>query len=155
MAEAYLDKHGVAFADYRKLLPKRSCDFPPANVVRDGWAIKDYHATWKTCQLCGANAAERIMELHHIVGASGRSDERANLILLCREHHAEYGPHSDANFGTILWAKHHSDPHNTDWIRLAILARRFLPDLVINENLRRQYNQRIFRLPPGPAGFLV
>jgi len=71
------------------------------------------------------------LELHHVIGGTkGRSDERTNLIMLCRDCHEQV---ATAGLGAILGMKWSIDRQGTDWVRLAVLRRSFLPDLIIDE----------------------
>lgn len=127
----WIDGRGIAFADYRKRLPKRTADFPKAGIIRDGDLLRSYRSRFTHCQLCGIPLRKWDVkpELHHIVGGVGRSDEAANLILLCDGFD---GCHSKVQgapdmLPIVLAAKCLTDRDNADWLRLAVLAGKFLP----------------------------
>ena len=144
MTERYLDGNGVAFSDYRALLPKRAADFPKRRVVKDAELLKTLHAEWSTCASCVACGvsvpawltapAVRWLHLHHIAhGACGRSDERTNIVMLC-SYDVDMGCHSDAHggklsLGRLLFCRWQMEPETIDWVRLAVLFGHFLPDL--------------------------
>lgn len=133
MSEDFKDGNGVAFADYRDMLPNRASDFLKAHVVKNKRLLGVLHQEWKCCIVCGSR---RSLNLHHIAhGACGRSDERTNLAMLC-SHGPDKGCHSDVHGGTVslgrlLYYRWCAERESVDWVRLAILFRHFLPDLDI------------------------
>lgn len=145
MAKKYADKNSIAFADYRAFLPLKIFHWPKMRIVKSPKLLAELHEEWDHCQACGRkfgphyNASGpgwRAMQIHHIIGAAGRSDERTNLIGLCIcGAGSEAGCHAEAHggnlpLGRVLYLKWKSDPAGVDWIRLAILRGSFLPDLV-------------------------
>ncbi len=136
MSEKFLDANGISFADYRHFLPLRTFHFPKMHCVKNAELLRELHELWDCCQVCGRKADSTTrLELHHIVGAAGRSDERTNLIMLCSEG-PDQGCHAEAHggklsLGNILWAKWYADRSNVDWVRLAVLRGSFLPDLIV------------------------
>lgn len=135
---AFADKNGIDFADHRKHLPASVHDFEPANVIKDKFALQDFASRWDFCWLCGrpAKDGQRLgLAIHHIeAGRKGRSDELTNLASLCEFPYRDtcHAKVKGAEFpqGSMLWLKWHHDPFETDWVRLAILRRSFLPDLI-------------------------
>ena len=104
-----------------------------------------YRELWDHCQVCQEtyNSLSVVLECHHIIGGTkGRSDELTNLICLCRSCHQRLGPHSEENLGTILFWKWATDRGTLSWVRLAILHRRFLPDLQMNLGAYQRYLER-------------
>lgn len=113
------------------------------NIVRD-WEIG---YSWKLghpfCLLCGIVAtqakAERWpgLELAHIIGGAGRSDEPCNLLILCARDHWLFhytGRWNGQAFERItlahlLWAKRQRDPGNWNPERLKELRGKALPDV--------------------------
>lgn len=125
----YADKNGVLVDDLPRILPRPSDThlWPPANIVRDLEIVIAYRGEHQHCQLCGAAFQWDVRkELHHIIGGAGRSDERCNLIVLCNGYHGCHGE-VHGNLPLILWAKWLTNKEDTDWVRLAVLARKFLP----------------------------
>jgi hypothetical protein len=124
----WIDGNDVAFNEYRQLLPRLASDFPLPNRVKDQDVLSAYRAEFDYCQVCGRS--DLGIEVHHIIGGTkGRSDERTNLISLEPALH-ERVKTSELPQGLIMWCKWRIDPSGTDWVRLAILNRAFLPDLV-------------------------
>ncbi len=145
MVDAFVDGRGVPFARYRELLPNLARNFPPANRVRDRDFGRRMYYDWQWCQVCGALGRRgAILEIHHMfAGRHGKSDELCAVIMCCRECHERYGPQSEANVGLLLFRKWATDAVHTDWVRSAILRRRFLPDLAVDWEGHRRYMRRI------------
>jgi len=131
ITELYIDGTGSSFTDAMRNLPKSVHDWPPPERVKDHILLQRMHEERRQCGVCSYKPMAwswLAVELHHIVGGSkGRSDERTNLIPLCRRCH------DNANTDTlplarILFCKWRIDPEHTDWRRLAILKRQFLPE---------------------------
>ena len=144
--QTYIDGNGVAFADHRLHLPKLAKDFWPPCHQRIPRVLEEFHATWDHCFACGRPRKHvRRLEAHHIIGGiKGRSDEPCNLMMLCEDW--EHSCHRQANSvllpkGVLLWRKWSVDPENTDWVRLAILHRQFLPDIEYVQEIAMTYNQ--------------
>ena len=94
-------------------------------------------------------SSDDALEMHHLVGGSVRSDELTNVMLLCSGRwsnsegcHQRYGPHSEANFGCLLFQKWYTDRANLSWYRMALLAGRFLPEPKPDELLLAEYIER-------------
>ena len=137
--EEFVDGDGVSFAEYRRLLPARSADFPSPNRVKSPGTVAAYRAEFPYCQVSGASGRGVILECHHIIGGTrGRSDERTNLIMLRRELHGCANSRALPK-GLILWAKWRADRLGTRWARLAILNNAFLPDLVVDPDVEAEY----------------
>ena len=137
----FADSGGVPFDRYREMLPARAADFPPPCRITDPEVVLAYREQWTKCQVCGAHGRV-ILECHHIIGGTkGRSDEVGNLIVLDRRCHERLGPHSEENLGTILFWKWATDRGTLSWVRLAILHRRFLPDLVVDRLGYRRWSR--------------
>jgi 5-methylcytosine-specific restriction endonuclease McrA len=104
--------------------------------VKDRVLIQDLCDEKDRCQVCHRKHApwggiQLRLQLHHIFGGTpGRSDERTNIITLCWKcHHVKLNTPS-LQLGHILFCKWRSDQEHTSWTRLAILGRRFLPELI-------------------------
>lgn len=142
--QLFRDSHLIPFSEYRKYLPARAADFPPPNRIKDPDLLSAIHASFPICMAC--RAARCKIEVHHIIGGTkGRSDERTNLITLCHDCHDQVNT-AAMPLGFILWLKWCSDGGSIDWVRLAILRRSFLPDLIPDEErhlkLQRERQQR-------------
>lgn len=143
----YEDRHGIAFAAYRHHLPGPVSAWEQVRRVRDPYVIAAIHYQWQRCQVCGADRHERVkLEAHHIIGGTkGRSDERTNLIMLCaggaKTCHERVNT-AELPLATILWALWRTNRLAVDWVRLALLRRRHLPDLLPNPRFQALYNVR-------------
>lgn len=132
--ERYLDCNGVAFEDYRTLLPGRVSDWPPADRIKNRCVLESFAVSWEHCQLCGATPPGTQFDrlhIHHIFGGTrGRSDESTNLIRLCSECHDRVQGNSTF-LPVVLWAKWRTEKETwkptIDWVKLAILRRQHLP----------------------------
>lgn len=135
--EQYIDAQGVPFEEHRALLSR---PFPRAVRVTDRRVRATYRAEWDRCQVCltQENMLRSLglpLETHHIMaGTVGRSDERTNLIVVCRSCH-EIEKTVQLPLGAILWCKWRTSPADVDWVRLAVLRCRFLPDLIEHTGL--------------------
>lgn len=131
-----MDRHGIAFGDYRDHLPRLASDFPPPGRIKAPDTITDYRLAFPYCQVCGLSGRRTNCHCHHIMhGMVGRCDSRTNLIILCSRG-PDQGCHSDAHGGVItlghlLYRKWSLDKAGTDWVRLALLRGSFLPDLEV------------------------
>lgn len=121
----------------RKSQPNRNTPLKPTRLKRkrrrgDKPEVRlDYLQEHSTCAVCDAawNEFDNWLEVHHLVGGSGRADVRANLITLCRWCHAEYHRGQLLAPGHLLSAKFSSDPDNYDEsVILKLLGREALPD---------------------------
>jgi len=146
-ANAFTDRHDIAFGDYRKHLPAKARDFPPPERIKSHAVMRQFHFLWDHCQVCG-RGSRRLgvkLEAHHIIGGQqGRSDELCNLLMLCDDHHRDVKTRKLPQ-GLLIWCKWRTDRFNTDWVRLAILSRRFLPDLIIDRELAASYFRELTR----------
>lgn len=110
----------------RLSLPPRPADWPPARRARNAEAVAWYGWLFPRCQSCQAKES---LDVHHLVGGmKGRSDERTNLLVLCRSCHERYGPHGAKNMARLLAAKAKADPDGLCLLRLTLLNRSHLPD---------------------------
>jgi len=144
--DAFIDGQGVPFSRYRELLPKRARDFPKPERVKDDQVIMAYRWRWTHCQVCGQGQRDGvILDVHHIIGGTkGRSDEKTNLISLDRDCHDKANT-LELPKGLILWCKWRTDRRSVSWVRLAILHRQFLPDLIIDTEQQQKYEQNVHR----------
>lgn len=84
-----------------------------------------------TCAVCLAGWREfgNWLEVHHIVGGSGRADLYQNLLTLCRSCHDEYHRGGRLTPGMLLTAKLESNPEGYDEsVILKLLGRKELPE---------------------------
>lgn len=75
----------------------------------------------KPCWLCQSRPWT---DLAHLVGGAGRSDERCNLLVLCRECHERNhfcGGARRIHLGHLLFLKHARDPDYYDLARVLAL----------------------------------
>jgi hypothetical protein len=131
-----LDAHGRSLADVRKLLGEDRSVWPRPEVVKklDGdWSLQWYHNAFHSCWLCGVTRGSeefirtvRRLEVHHIAGGYSRKRINApwNFAVLCDECHANVA----GNLPQVLWAKLVNDREGTDFCRLTIAYRFFLPE---------------------------
>lgn len=137
MMQTFVDGRGVAFVDYRSKLPARVRDWPfPDRPRCDEW-LQTFVLRQDRCQVCGRRGGTHGLHIHHIMaGTVGRSDEQTNLIRLCSDG-PDQGCHAESHggnlpLGLILWAKWRTDAAETDWVALALLHGRFLPELIVD-----------------------
>lgn len=79
---------------------------------------------WKRWTKFGAN-----IQVHHLVGGSGRKDVLENLLTLCQECHDEYHRGFKLTPGMMLTAKRESDGENYDEaVILELLGRKAFSD---------------------------
>lgn len=135
--EPFEDRNGLPFAQAKLHLPQRASEWPGRESSKDPNLSRLLHAEmWRCSNPWCRNPAwlERapwcILELHHMIGGrGGRSDERTNILPLCRWCHQ--GPHQITdNLGFVLFLKWLQAGEEIDWLRLAVLHGRFLPDLL-------------------------
>ena len=90
------------------------------HIVRDSTAAINWRATVKQeCMCCGSNGYElgNHLQVHHLAGAAGRSDEPCNFLLVCRKcHEAIHACKLDLD--ALLAAKQLCDPGNYDKTRV-------------------------------------
>ena len=117
-----LDRDGqnMTIADVRGWLPKGPTrDWPKQRDVDDQMLATYMHLRFGDgeCWLCGLNV---ILEMHHIVS---RSDERCNVVMLCRACHEEV-QHSPKMLPAVLKAKIMHDRAYSSFLRIAQLRRK-------------------------------
>lgn len=128
MSEVYLDSHEVSFADYPRSLPSRAADFPPPGILKSPRVLARVHAEAWGCYACGRWQVK--LEAHHVCGGmKGRSDELTNLCPLCLDCHP-WANTARLPKGRILFLMWKYSREYLDWVRLAVLNRQFLPDLL-------------------------
>jgi len=128
MIDRHLDSAGLAFEALRSTLPPR-CDWPKRAAVKAPRLLRECHAEMSECLSCGS-VVRSTLELHHLVGGrGGRSDERTNLVALCRVCHGLVNTPA-LPFGRLLWLKWLHQPEEVSWERLTLLHGRWLPELV-------------------------
>jgi hypothetical protein len=130
------DRNGMTLAEAMKLLPPRVSDWEPANCIKLSagrkWKMMNaLHEEWKSCAICGRFEKYGVyIQIHHIA----RSDERCCLVPLCFSFNRGAECHSSVStigIARILGAKLAIDPEGTDFVRLALCLRRFLPDPIL------------------------
>lgn len=112
-----------------RIVQTRLIDDDKLGVVKDDKLRRTWSAEHRRCQLCGTNESfPRWLEVHHIAGAAGRSDERCNFIKLCNGdggchalYHAGFVP-----IKVVLAAKLLCDPEEFDLCRVLRLRRQVL-----------------------------
>lgn len=127
----YPDCHGIDIDEVRLWLPGRVADWPKVVRVDDRQVCKHMHQWFPVCWNCGR---VDVVEAHHIfAGRSGRSDEYTNIAMLCGSNlwRGIEGCHAKANTdelptSRILWLKWKFDRQHTSWVRLCVLAGRFV-----------------------------
>lgn len=112
-----------------------------AGIVRDPKVRRAWLAQLANCRCwrCGCGNAWPGLNVDHIIGASGRSDEPENFALLCHaDHSAKHGVVVVRNgvktppltLANVLWLKMTHDPDNYRPERLAQLRGQALPEPV-------------------------
>jgi hypothetical protein len=141
------DSKGIYFDEVRAEVQKRYgmkvSDWDQIRVVEDPEICKRMHAMFGECWNCGRREPWNKIDAHHIAGSSHRSDELCNIAMLCGvvwNGEAE-SCHSNVKTsklpqGRILFLKWKYDRQNTDWVRLTLLGRKFLDDLITDEVTR-------------------
>ena len=128
MSESYLDCEGFPFESIRRVLGPRS-NWPKRAAVKDRRVLRDCHAEMSECLACGF-VIDSFLELHHLVGGrGGRSDERTNLLALCRWCHQKVNTPA-LPFGRLLFLKWFHQREDLSWERLTLLHGRWLPELI-------------------------
>lgn len=122
------DASGVSFAGVREALGPRRF-WQPRESRKDKKLLRLYHAEMSRCSVPGCTGFGPL-EVHHLIGGrGGRSDERANLLPLCRTCH-EWVNTPLLPFNFLLWLKFELFPEEVSWSRLTLLHGRWLPDPV-------------------------
>lgn len=124
----FTDGRGVDFRDVRRLhlLPERVRDWPRVSRVQFA-GLRALYRSPGTCTICTKPLSYGEAECHHLTGGTkGRSDERCNLIKLCRFCHDEVQSQRAAHQRVWL-AKFQAEPWDCDWVRLILLFGRW-PD---------------------------
>lgn len=129
--ERYADSRGLPFDEYRLWLPERVSEWPRVKPVMDYEPLSLMHGLFDDeCWNCGSEAGwGHNTEAHHIFGAARRSDELTNLAMLCRRCHENVNTPA-LPLGRILYLKWKADRWHLDWVRLATIAGKHLPDLI-------------------------
>lgn len=134
----YPDSKGLGIDDYHQLIPGRIGE-QKIGKIKSREALQEYaDANWR-CLICGA---VNRLEIHHIIGGYGRSDELTNLLMLCSDCHGT-SRYSGAPppLGKCLFAKWWYQQMQVDWARLAVLRARHLPDLDPPYVIERKYRE--------------
>lgn len=137
-ARAHVEKH----------YGKRVADWPQVRIVLDPEVCEQMHKRfWNVpCWNCGyvsyrnrnwPEPTSNALEAHHIAGGAQRSDEYCNIAMLNSSCHKEVKTKKLPQ-GRILYLKWKHDRANTDWVRLTLLGRRFLPPLVLDDGTHYQ-----------------
>lgn len=123
------DGRGVRFHEYRLLLPPRVADWRVGRYVDNPDATSFAHTIWKynVCWWCGKDSREPL-QLHHIF-VTGRSDELCNFFM-CDEECHNLIQASPKHLARVLYCKWAFDRIHTDWVRMALLRNKALPDPV-------------------------
>jgi hypothetical protein len=94
------------------------------------------HLLFGECWSCGWPACAnfstelRTIELHHVfAGTVGRSDEFTNCAMLCSDCHRKVNT-PELPTGRILYLCWKFNRQHLSWVRMALLARHHLPDLI-------------------------
>lgn len=128
--ERYRDCHGIAFDEYRMCLPDDVREWPQIKRVQDWEVEKKMHQWFGSCWNCGDGSFHLPLECHHIIGGTkGRSDELCNIAMLGQSCHANANTNK-LPMGRVLFLKWEWDRLHTDWVRIALLHRKHLPDLI-------------------------
>lgn len=133
------DVNGIRLIDHREFIHWSAFSEPYKNV-KDSTFMSIYHQEHRSCHCCGAYEGHQDedgfivrCEVHHMIGGSGRSDERCNLIMLCQSCHGTNrvtgGP---IPLALAVWLKWRATPLECDWVQLARLNRAYLPDHIFD-----------------------
>lgn len=111
-----------------RIIPTRE-PYEKLNVVRDPTAAIRWRAEQKQeCMICGweesyALGCVRRLEVDHVAGAAGRSDEPCNFLLVCTFCHKDKHA-GKTKLDELLAAKQLCDPSNYDRKRVLQLKGR-------------------------------
>jgi hypothetical protein len=131
LKERYADSHGICFDEYRLWLPERVSDWPSVRRVTNPSVCQMFHRLYPTCWNC---AGTLDVQAHHGCAGylRGRSDELTLLWALCGDFgngcHGKVATPS-LSHGRLLMLKWKHDREHLDWVRVALVWRRHLPDL--------------------------
>lgn len=121
----YIDAHGFDPEDARLEIElrygKRVADWPNRPLIKNRNVCATMHALYGSCWECG----NRPVEAHHIIGGARKSDQMFNIAMLCRHCHLQVKT-SKLPQARILYLKWKHDRQHCDWVRLMLLAKRFL-----------------------------
>lgn len=126
--ERYRDSKGIALDQVALWLPPRVSDWPAVKRVKDVVICAKMHEWFKECWWCGYRSGWNTrIEAHHLAAgySNGRSDEYCNIAMLCSECHAKVKT-PQLSQSRLLRLKWEYDRQHTDWVRLCLLARKFL-----------------------------
>lgn len=131
LTERYADASGVCFDEHRDLLPPRVSDWPQIRRVTNPRVCELFHRMHRVCWNCGTTAD---VQAHHFASGftRGKSDELTLLWALCGDFgngcHGKVGT-PELSHGKLLRLKWENDRECLLWLRIALVWRRFLPDL--------------------------
>lgn len=138
--ERYADSTGLEFEDVRAYMEThfglRTADWPTAVRVDDPKVCVLMHGLFHQCWECqiGYSGAQwdRRIEAHHLcAGIKGRSDELTAIAMLCAKCHRTGT--KEVPLARCLYLKHKFDKQHLSWVRLSLLNKQFLPDLIADE----------------------
>lgn len=131
--EQWADCHGIPFDEYRLWLPEKCSDWRQVVRVKNDSVERLMHEWHWTCwNLDAWHPAYSKVEAHHIAaGTKGRADEFTNIAMFCAECHSNVNT-DRLPMGRVLYLKWKHDRAHVDWVRLALLHRKHLPDLITN-----------------------
>ena len=129
----YPDAHGLTMQEARWHLEKhygyKTSDWPTVTPVKDPKICTNMHEQFHYCWNCEIRESLYVpgqnLECHHLIGKHCRSDEYTNIVMLCRVCH-ENVKTKELSMERLLWLKWRWDRQHTSWVRLCLLARRFL-----------------------------
>jgi len=125
--QGFQDGVGVNFSEVRLWLPPRVSDWPKVRIV-DCVANRDELRDHMRCFYCWKPELA-MLDIHHIFGGSrGRCDSLTNLMPVCRHCHEEIQS-VPALLPHVLYQKWKHDRAHVSWVRLTLLAGRWLDDL--------------------------
>ena len=137
--ERYRDSRGLAFDEVRAYVEihfgMRPSEWPRIKEVKDPDVCSRMHDLFCECWNCGGEGGYgtfRRIEVHHICGGTkGRNDEPCNTAMLCNLPRCHPSANtSELPIGRVLFLKWKHDRQNCDWVRLTLLNRKFLPELI-------------------------
>lgn len=123
------DGFGVRFHETRMWLPDLVKDWPTVRIV-DRKANRDFVRLGGMCYWCERLFHPNELDPHHIFGASHRCDCLTNLMPVCRACHDKIQSVPEL-LPSVLYRKWTLDRQHVSWVRLTLLAGRWLDDLVL------------------------